>query len=246
MSQNSANVTIIVCYNDLEQVSLLKDCICSSEATVEFMPLDNREHAFPSAAKAYNYALQRISEKAEAIIFCHQDIRFSKRSIDLIADACLEEKDTLFGVAGARNEGRKNRGKTISTLVGEAANWSPAETGTYAPVFSLDECLIAGHRSVFERVSFDEKTCDGWHLYAVDLCIQCHLKCIDVKVMDAEVRHLSRGHVDRAFIRTEGKLAKKYRKDLKMITHTNGWTYTNPLKRVIVLIYRKIRYGAAE
>ena len=242
MNKEHRVVQIIVCYNDANQITELNRTVVFDEGSIRLTYLDNRNRSFPSAAAAYNYALKSSDKSVDVIIFCHQDIRFSDKSIWLISEACLNEKNTLFGVAGVRNEGNKNWGKTISTLNGTRTNWPPDEEEKYTTVFTLDECLIAGHRSVFEKVTFDEKICDGWHLYATDLCLQCHLAGIEVKVLDAQVQHLSPGHVDKAFIKTEGKLAKKYQKNFEIISHTNGWTYTNPVKRGLLLGYRWLKY----
>lgn len=240
MPADNTKIKIIVCFNDLNQINALADTLYTEESiSVERVFLDNRNHAFSSAAQAYNTALKNDSS-TDVFIFCHQDIRFSRESICLISDACMAEQNSLFGVARVHNNGSDNWGKTVSTLRDGVMNWPSGSQ--YVDVFSLDECLLAGYKKVFDQVSFDEKVCDGWHLYGTDLCIQCHLLKKGVKVMDAKVAHLSHGKVDRAFIKTEGALSKKYRKEFTIISHTNGWTYTNPIKRDAMLLYRYFRY----
>ncbi len=245
-------VSLVVVYNNSEQLQELQRSITvPSDVIIEEVFLDNRENKYPSAASVYNYALQK-KVSGDIIVFSHQDIRFHEDSIKKIAEMCESEQETLFGVAGIENLGKKNWGGIISTLDGAVMNWpDPKENGLdrfgnksgYArSVFVLDECLIAGHRNVFEGLSFDESVCSGWHLYAADLCIQCHQRGMPVKVMDAGVKHLSSGHVDRAFIACEGRLARKYKKQYAILSHTNGWTYTDPVKRKVQLLYRFFRY----
>ena len=117
------------------------------------------------------------------------------------------------------------------------------EKGTTQEVFTLDECLIAGNREVFRNLRFDEEVCDGWHLYAVDLSLQCQVKHIPVMVYGANIVHLSGGTQDESFYTCERKLVKKYRKEFPLISYTCGWAYTNPLKYFILRIYRRIRFG---
>ena len=60
------------------------------------------------------------------------------------------EQNTLFGVAGIKNLGSKNKEGIISTLIG-ARPPKVCTEGQYISVFPLDECLIAGHRSVLKK-----------------------------------------------------------------------------------------------
>lgn len=115
--------------------------------------------------------------------------------------------------------------------------------GTIKDVFTLDECLIACHSDVMQKVSFDSKVCNGWHLYAADLCIQCQIKGIKVAVFDADIVHLSHGNTDNNFYICERKLAKKWRKDFQKISYSCGWTYTNPILYWLLHIYRKVKFG---
>lgn len=236
-------LNIITVFNDEAQyeqlVSGVKDQAGPVEIQLSFVQLDNRSHRFSSAAEAYNYAIENYMD-CDVAVFCHQDVRFSAKTIDRVINACLEEPNCLFGAAGVENKGKQNWGKIISSLQGKELNWNPGQSEK--TVFVLDECFIAGNRKVFENLRFDEKTCDGWHLYAADFCIQCHLKGIDVKVIDVGVQHLSNGQVDKAFYRCEKKLALKYRREYKLISHTNGWSYTDPFKMVCQRAYRYVKY----
>lgn len=232
---------VIVCYNNSIQLGQMIETLHSEKNTIVYNFIDNTNQRFPSAASAYNHAIQE-QIPSDVIIFCHQDIRFSRDSIDIIVDACLKDKNTLFGTAGVKNEGRLNWGGIISTLDGAKMNWSSNDENNTVSVFVLDECIIAGHVSLFNKVSFDEDVCYNWHLYSADLCLQCHAVGAPVKIIDMKVKHLSPGHVNWAFIKTEGRLAHKYRKNYKIISHTNGWTYTGFLKRHLQLMYRFIKY----
>ncbi len=106
----------------------------------------------------------------------------------------------------------------------------------------MDECLICGSRELFSQLRFDEETCDGWHLYAAELSMQCQVRGNPVKVFDADIVHLSGGDPDKSFYSCEKKLAIKYRAHFSIISYTCGWAYTNPIKYSLLTLYRKIRY----
>lgn len=115
------------------------------------------------------------------------------------------------------------------SLFQEGWNYQSLAEDAIEDVFSLDECLIAANKKVFEMLRFDEQICDGWHFYAVELSLQCHVKKLGVKVFDANIVHLSGGNVDDSFYVTEEKVVRKYRRQFRKISYPCGWTYTNPI-----------------
>lgn len=86
-------------------------------------------------------------------------------------------------------------------------------------VFTIDECFIAGSKELFQKVRFDEKACDNWHCYAVELSLQCHCDGLCVKVFDADIVHKSGGNLNDEFFYTFYKIAKKYRKNTNRLAH---------------------------
>ena len=226
---------IVICYNRESMVDDLKKSISANRATdieVQVIALDNTQGRFPSAANAYNYALDNLC-RAECVVFCHQDILFYEGAIRTIYDCCMQEKTTLWGAAGIK-QGQKK----IFT------SWESGEELRANPqvVQTLDECLIAAHRSVFDQVRFDEEVCNGWHFYAVELCLQQAMLGNAVKVFGANIVHLSGGTMDKTFFECEKRVAKKYRGKIGLITYTNCWCWTNPVLFAGLKLYRKIRY----
>lgn len=37
---------------------------------------------------------------------------------------------------------------------------------------TVDECCFGMTREVFDSLRFNEKVCNGWHLYAVEMCLR--------------------------------------------------------------------------
>lgn len=222
-----SRIVIITCFNNKQMLEQMKNSVYKesgiSEKECKIFAIDNTKNKFSSAAKAYNYALRHVT-KAEVLVFCHQDILFLEHSIEDIIQVCLEYPETLFGAAGVKNVGNKRDNRIISHMAMIKPEWKyeTLEEGTTEEVFTLDECLIAGTSELFKRLVFDETVCDGWHLYAADLCMDCKRKGIPVKVYDANIAHLSGGNPDKSFYECERKFVKKYRNDFKIISYSCG------------------------
>ena len=241
-----SNIAIVSVFNNLE---LVEQMISTAKETCgqykcQFFAIDNRDNKrFSSAAAAYNSFLDNMPD-VDVIIFCHQDILFLKDTIKNIYSLCEAQPNTLFGSAGVLNH-RVDKGRIISSMsmIQEGWCYTTLKKGTTQDVFALDECLICGNRELFTNLRFDEDVCDGWHLYAVELSLQCQVKGLKVKVFDADIVHLSGGVQGKDFYSCEKKLARKYRKYYPLINYTCGWTYTDPLRYFVLHTYRKIRYG---
>lgn len=237
------HISIVVVYNNNDLMTQLKKSLKSEILSFKLFALDNTGGKYKSAASAFNYALSKADiREAEVIVFCHQDIVFLGNSLDTIYNICHVNPNMLIGAAGVKNNGKNS--KIISSMSLEQEGWTykTLGKGTMEKVFSLDECLIACNSKIFNEVKFDENVCNTWHLYVTDLCIQCHIKNIDVIVFDADILHLSHGKTDRSFYICERDLAKKWRKKYKILSYTCGWTYTNPILYWILYIYRKIKF----
>jgi len=58
-------------------------------------------------------------------------------------------------------------------------------------VQSLDEVLLIVLRHVFSRIGFDDRTCNGWHLYGVDYCLKLRKLGLHIYVILLRIYHLS-------------------------------------------------------
>ncbi len=244
--KNHADIVLVSIFTDEKLADQMKE---SAEKTkealvIDYKQLDNRSNRlYHSAAEGYNDALDHSIE-GEVVIFCHQDIIFLPGALETIYQLCRENRDTLFGAAGVKNKRKKGESRIVSSMaiIQEGWNYKSLKKGETQDVFTLDECLIAGNRELFENLRFDEEVCDGWHLYAAELCLQCHVKGYPVKVFDANIVHLSGGNQDKTFYACERKLVKKYRKYFPRISYTCGWAYTDPIRFGALLFYRRLRY----
>ena len=166
------------------------------------------------------------------VVFLHQDILFEKpKFLEVLIHYVKTGPLGVYGLAGSLAQ-RSHR-----VVLQE---WTEEPGLELQEVFSLDECLIAMGRELFDKYLFDEEACDGWHLYAVDLCSQCRVAGYKSFLLPAGARHLSGGNQDKAFYESEAKLAEKYKNRFPMIFTTCTWFYTGLLYRPFCL-YRAIR-----
>lgn len=238
-------ISLITVYNNKE---MLDEMLVSAEkqknVDIDYVMIDNRENTFSSAAAALNYGTAKAI--GEVYVYLHQDVEFlTETALEQIYDFAIKNRNVIFGAAGVKRRYKKSDNIIILTSIyaGEEKNKNN-KLRTPTDCFTLDECLIACYRDVMKKVSFDEKVCDGWHLYGADFCLQAGL-IPNLKVMVLPmpyVWHKSSGNADESYRNTQDRLAKKYKGKYRIINTTNGFQYTNSFMRLMLNIYRKIRY----
>lgn len=185
--------SIICVYNDSKSLNnhLLKGL---KNQTVDFekILIDNTDGKFSSSAEALNYGAS--CALGDYLIFIHQDV-------ELESNSWLEEVhnilDTLpnlgiAGIAGVVSEGETVTDKYRNIIKHEIP---PKQWGNkiIKPelVETLDECLLIVPKNVFNKLTFDEVTCFGWHLYGVDYCLSTHELGFNVFVLPYSIYHCS-------------------------------------------------------
>lgn len=230
-------ISIICIYNDEELVR--KMCSSIDFEDVDYILIDNRKNVFKSAVEAYYSVLPIVA--TEIVCFCHQDIIFYENAINDIIQALNRKKDIIVGAAGAGEKG----GICSSMYCGQE-NWT-CKYNTIKDkakeVQTLDECLFACRKKLFDtgKIKFDMNICDGWHLYAADLCLNARTKGIYSYAIPLNLRHLSTGNADKNFYIVLKRLAQKYKSNYKKIYITSAWTYTNLLLSELLFKYRQWR-----
>lgn len=211
---------------------------------IEFIMIDNTKKAFSSAASALNYGIQKA--KNNIIVFLHQDIEFlSENVLNDIFTYLTQNPNALVGAAGVKkNFGMLNQKKVYSNIFHEATKERVTSTPKLEkpmPVFALDECLFATTKQVLKQISFDTVVCNGWHLYGVDLCMQAHLKNIDVMVLPMSLWHKSAGNIDNSYFDCMKILSKKYEKNFKVInTCCTAYPTHNGVRKLIINTSNKL------
>lgn len=235
-------ISLISVYNNSKKLKEMLDSASIQEnVDIDYVLIDNSNSKFKSAAQALNFGVKKAI--GDVIVFLHQDIVFlDSNQLSNMFDFAINNRNIIFGAAGVQHK-HYNLGIISSIYEGPYKN---KYNSLIQPkmVYTLDECLIGCHRDCLSKVSFDEVVCDGWHLYGADLCLQANLvDGMSVMVLPMNIWHKSTGNADKSYYITQNKLGKKYSHKYKIINTTNGFVYTNFIKRSLLNFYRKIRYG---
>lgn len=236
----TTRIDIITVYNNPSQYkTMLASLENSSFQHYNIIALDNTQRQFSSAAQAYNHALS-MHCTGDIFVFCHQDILFPENELQRIAELCAKEENTLFGAAGVKNDGA-NRVIISSMSDPNVPKYKTLCPGEVKEVFTLDECLIAGNKNVFNKIHFNDELCNGWHFYAVEFSLRCQQNDINTKVYDSNITHLSAGKIDASFRECEKRIAKAYRNQYRVLSYPCGWCYTHKTDEIIFRIKRRIK-----
>lgn len=212
-------MTIICVYNDQKQ---LNDMLLRSLENVrgggqiDTLIVDNTGHRYHSCAQAFNSELRaHWDELGDILVFLHQDIAFDDDAwMKRIEAELAADPNQVLGFAGMPKAGR-----TVSNLryrqTGEYI--TATQVAEKTEVESLDECCFAMTRELYGKIGFDEKTCDHWHLYAVDFCYEARRRQgAKSFVLPETLYHKENDSaglsVDRHFLSAIWKMTRKYRR----------------------------------
>jgi GT2 family glycosyltransferase len=237
-------LTIVCVYNNRE---ILEDWLLKSlqhqKNDFELITLDNRNNKFKSAAQALNYGGKKA--KNEYIMFVHQDISFESYNFLINIEKELDKLDKL-GIAGVAGKNKKLRYVLANIYHGDPPRLAgKIQIDAPKKVQTIDECLMIIPKSVFRKHQFDEKTCDDWHLYGVDYCLDINKVGYNVYVLPLSLYHRSPGYsFSNNYFKILRKLINKHNNDCKIIYTTMGtWNMFIPLylQKIWKLLWKKIK-----
>jgi len=218
-------ISIICVYNDDKTLNdyLVRSINDQQDIDCELILVNNTQGTYTSAAEALNIGGTRA--KGDYLVFAHQDIKLDSSHWLRDAEAIIHSLPN-FGVAGVA--GKKDGDGVITNIkhgspphfAGRHQIKEPTEVQT------LDECLIITPKEVFNRIKFDETTCNDWHLYAVDYCLEVQEKGYRVFVLPFPCYHRSSGSFSAGYFSTLEKLRLKHRLNHKIIYTTMGSWHT--------------------
>ncbi len=85
---------------------------------------------------------------------------------------------------------------------------------TDSEVAAIDGLFMAIRKKLFESISFDEQTFDGFHLYDSDICMQVRRTHKIISTCDILVKHYSKGAFNEVWKRYAEKFLRKYQDEL--------------------------------
>lgn len=248
-------ISVVCVYNNKEILDnyLLKS-LRNQTVEHELILINNIESKFDSAAEALNYGGEQA--KSKYLMFVHQDV-------DLCSNIWLNEAEKMLdrlsniGIVGVAGKCENVEG--IITNIENGIPKRPAgkiHIKKPTEVQTVDECLIIIPKSIFNKLQFDEKVCNDWHLYSVDYSLSIRKLGYNIYVMPMYVYHLSsgfkpigklervlRGPLQRSYYLSLKKVLYKHKKYYEKIYTTCGiykTTYPLCLQRVQSIIKNKL------
>jgi hypothetical protein len=220
----SNEITIVCVYNNkVLSHYLFHSCekLLANTFKIQYLFIDNSLNKYTSAAQAYNSVLDLVIHPI--VIFTHQDIEILSDKFIIDAVSYLNNNPkSIIGVAGA------NEGVTYSNMRHGKYKISAGKfIAKELNVQTVDECFIITTRKNILTIKFDDVTCNGWHLYGVDLSLSATYQKIESVVLPSSdsVFHKSTGKIDINFYLTMRNIIKKHNK-FKNISTTcfyNKW-----------------------
>lgn len=213
-------VSVVVVYTNPTKLEEAKKYLESQSIfhSAEMIFLDNRENRFSSAAKALNYGAS-IS-KGEVIVFMHQDVYlWDSALLSKYYDFLKEKPNAILGVAGVAKKDHIVYYDFCETK--EKLYRGRSSNGEIMQAITLDECLFAMRKSLWDKLKFDEQTCDNWHFYGADICYNNLLNGGENIILSTDMCHESTGDAYNKYFRNSLKaMIKKYKKRLDRIETT--------------------------
>ena len=208
-------VSIICVYNKPDEFKqVLQQSLVHQSLQAELIAVDNTQQKYSSAAKALNYGASLAT--GNVLVFAHQDVSFET------ADALFEivrifydnsSEGDVGGIVGAAFDADGNKlivaGSKVNFLGEREGGKGFAEEFRY--VETIDELLVIMTAETFNHHPFDEKTCNNWHYYAVEQCLNARKNNKKVFAINADIKHLSTGTFDDKFYWAEYRVARKYK-----------------------------------
>lgn len=238
-------ISVICVYNKKEIAeNFLKNSIKQQKnCEYELIFIDNRKQIYINASDAINVGINRA--KGDIIIWCHQDITLEdNQTFYKIEEYLHKNKECgILGVAGTKKENKRKKivltnmvhGKN-KTLAGNKKIYEPEECET------LDECILAIRKEVFYNCNLEKSNIDTWHLYGTEYSIKVSQNGYKVIVFPIKCWHLSEGaSFDESYFKQIKKLAKVYKKKIKIIRTTMGIWYTNICLLNLKIIYSRLK-----
>jgi len=231
-----STITIVTVWNNEAAFREFTEDLKRQEGVAyTLLDVDNSKNRYSSAREAFNMQLPKI--ETEYVAFAHQDIRFL--DTQALADILywVEQQENL-GIAGVAGCPKGDRWELLSGIV-HGADAVPAgkPVESAVQVQSVDECLFILKTEVLRRHPFSRKT--GWHMYAVEQCLELAAVGYDNVVVPARIWHLSSGaSLDHTYLYTLEEMIRQYGdKTLYLNTTVKQWKTQGAKARIYRYYY---------
>ncbi|MDQ6901426.1 MAG: glycosyltransferase family protein [Bacteroidota bacterium] len=227
-------ISIIICHRNITSLEAIKESIKETIGVkYELIIIDNSQNKY-SICSAYNEGVRRA--KYDVMCFTHEDILFHTNNWgEKVIAHFADPQVGMIGVAGgmsqsgipsawwfnnyfaksARNLLMKSPAKKQEKLYQYYSN--PFNDSNKTEVIIVDGLWFCVRKSLFNQISFDEKTFSGFHLYDADISMQANQHAKNYVVFNIFIEHL-----------WSGSISKEYYSDL--LAFTNKWSGQLPIQ----------------
>lgn len=220
-------ISVIVCSRDLNRNKIHKEHIINSAGIpIEYILIDNSTNKH-SLCSAYNEGVKKSN--GDILLFLHDDVFIVTQNWAEIINTKFNQNHSMgaLGVAGTSylfdddpfwcKAGRpfikgkvihenKNRGELVLTIF--------SDNNADEEVVALDGLFIAVRKKLFNHISFDSETFNGFHLYDLDISMQIGNTSKLYVTEDLLVKHLSGGAFGKEWKKYAELFLNKYRNEL--------------------------------
>jgi len=190
MNTPAASVSIVCVYNNL---AVRQECLDRSitalageASSVEYLPIDNVDGAYPSAGAALNHGASLAQN--DVVVFVHQDVFLHSLTALKQAAALVQDPAARFGLLGA--VGISPDGRIVGRVRDRVVLLGDTVTGP-AEVDSVDEVLFLAPRAQLLREPLTESSDMAWHAYAIEYGMRMRRLGLRTGVADIPLTHNS-------------------------------------------------------
>ncbi len=214
-------ISILTIANDEDMYKRFMSLLSNQkDIEYEMLCVDNYDNHIVSARQAF---MEKVEEaKGDIILFIHPDIVFLNDNVlhDFIESFCSINNVGVVGIAGSPTEVVNNNRIILSNILhGSDRHRAGVEIDSPKEVQTVDECMFAIKTNILKKIGF--LNYEGYHLYAVELCLSCLLNGLDNYVVPVDVWHISDGRsLNPQYVKTLRRMARDFSESFEYINTT--------------------------
>lgn len=248
-------ISIIICSRKADISEELKQNIAQTiGCEYEVCVIDNSSNDY-SIFTAYNEGVRRA--KGDILCFMHDDVLFNTNEWGKTVTSTFISNPEygLLGLGGSQMLPKIPTPwcSTLFTVSTMHSDSIPAISSTFVninrsivPVVAVDGVWMCMPRKVFEKVSFDAQTYEGFHMYDIDTCLQVIHQGYKVGVLTSiDMYHPSSGTYNRQWFDNMKKCWKKWQ-HLLPISVIDNPMITEETLRYFDHVYEEMYYLREE
>lgn len=199
------------------------------EVDYELIPIDNKKNQYNSARIALDIGAQKA--QGDYLIFLHPDIRFLD-DLALKSIVGYVRKINDFGVIGVAGcPVTKGKSQILTTIVqGKNRDKVGSDLKDITRVQTVDECFFIEKNTYYKNNRFSKDS--GWHLYAVEQCLEALLNGKNNYIIPAHLWHISPGDSENInYVYSGIRLINKYGDKFESVNTTVEKWYSKGVRK---------------